>query len=135
MTHVLQVGGNSDWVILKQVVRLREKTGSGLAADRRKESYGDPGAGGQGPREKVAGTQGREMGTQREGYRDPGGAGTQREGDRDPEGTGTQREGDGDPEWGDREPQRPRQGELKPRDRTSASDLEQGRSPACRWCW
>lgn len=28
VTHVQQVGGHSDWIILKQVVRLQEKTGS-----------------------------------------------------------------------------------------------------------
>lgn len=41
VTHVLKIGGNSDGVILKQVLGLREKTGSGL---RRQEetNYGDP---------------------------------------------------------------------------------------------
>ena len=48
MTHVLQVGGNSDGVILKQVLGLREKTWSGL---RRQEetNYGDPERGGGDP--------------------------------------------------------------------------------------
>lgn len=42
MTHVLQVGGHGDRVILKQVVRLREKTGSGLAENSEKQNCGDP---------------------------------------------------------------------------------------------
>lgn len=85
MTHVLEVGGDSDWVVLKQVIRLREKTGSGLAEDRRKQNYGDPEVRGQGPRER--GTVG------------------QRAGDRDPEKGGDSEPGGGqrprDPERGD----------------------------------
>lgn len=94
--------------------------------------------GGTAAQREGGGTQGGEMGTQREGYRDPEGAGTRREGDRDPE-RREQKLGEGEPgtqsgETGSHPP-RPRQGELRPRDRTWASDLEQGRSPACRWCW
>lgn len=33
---VLQVGGDGDRIVLKQVIRLREKTGSGRAEDGRK---------------------------------------------------------------------------------------------------
>lgn len=95
MTHVLQVGGDGDRVVLKQVIRLREKTGSGGAEDGRKQNYGDAEAEKEGdsePKGTETHTQRGQM--KRARYRDPQRGGQWARGWR----TGTQREGDSEPE-------------------------------------